>query len=362
MTRIRLPFVQEFRDRHGRVRRYFRRPGFKRVALPGVPGSAEFLSAYEAALGTSKLLVGRSRTKPGSINDLIVKYYAAAFPALAPITRSTYRNVIERFRVEHGEKPVAGLRREHVRAMLSALQDTPGAANKMLRTIKMLMRFAIDEGMRPDDPTFRVRRVRPASGDGFREWTEAEVAAFEARHPVGTEARLALDLFQWTAQRRADVVRMGPQHIEHRDGIDSLKVRQQKTGVEVLLPIHPRLAASLAATPTGHLCFLTTAAGKPFTAAGFGNWFHDRCAEAGLMGVSAHGLRKVALRRLAEAGSTDSELMAFGGHKTRSEITRYTRGASQRIGARAAMARLMASQGEDREQLVVKPALRTVKP
>jgi hypothetical protein len=47
---IRLRYVNEYKDRHGKVRRYFRRPGEPNVPLPGIPGSAEFLAAYAAAL------------------------------------------------------------------------------------------------------------------------------------------------------------------------------------------------------------------------------------------------------------------------------------------------------------------------
>ena len=129
----------------------------------------------------------------------------------------------------------------------------------------------------------------------------------------------------------------------------------------VQIPILPALAASLAATPTGHLCLLTTAEGKPFTAAGFGNWFRAQCDAAGLDGCSAHGLRKVATRRLAEAGCTDEEMMAITGHRTRSELSRYSRGASQKIGAKAAFAKLMA-KGADGEQTTVKPHAGIVKP
>ena len=42
MTKIRLAYVHEYRDRHGRLRRYVRRPGSRRVALLGLPGSPEF--------------------------------------------------------------------------------------------------------------------------------------------------------------------------------------------------------------------------------------------------------------------------------------------------------------------------------
>ena len=57
MTHIRLDYVHEFLDRHGRVRRYFRRSAFRQVPLTGLPGSAEFLNTYQMALA------GRRRTK-----------------------------------------------------------------------------------------------------------------------------------------------------------------------------------------------------------------------------------------------------------------------------------------------------------
>jgi integrase len=56
------------------------------------------------------------------------------------------------------------------------------------------------------------------------------------------------------------------------------------------------------------MTFLLTDQGKPYTAAGFGNWFRDQCRAAGLSGCSAHGLRKAAARRLAEAGCSTHEI------------------------------------------------------
>jgi hypothetical protein len=67
MTRIKLPFVQAFADRHGHARYYFRKPGFKRAALPGLPGSAEFMEAYQAALGGVP-----ARFVGGTVNALVV--------------------------------------------------------------------------------------------------------------------------------------------------------------------------------------------------------------------------------------------------------------------------------------------------
>ena len=86
-----------------------------------------------------------------------------------------------------------------------------------------------------------------------------------------------------------------------------------------------------------HLTFLVTASGKPFSPAGFTNWFRDMCKEAGLQGFSAHGLRKAGCRRLAEAGCSAHEIAAWSGHRTLSEIAEYTRSVEQAAMARQAM-------------------------
>jgi len=333
MANLRLRFVHSFIDHNGHPRHYFRRPGYKRVTLPGLPGSAEFMEAYQAALAgqtAPRHDIGASRTVPGTINALVVAYYNKALPLLgSPITRSTYRNILERFRKEHGDKRVAMLRRKDVVAMLAAKAETPGAANHWLRMVRTLMRFAVDEEMIEVDPTARVKNIKTKSS-GFHSWTEEEIATFEARHPVGTKARLAQGLLLYTGQRRADVVRMGPQHL--RAGLNGaeLYVKQQKTGTELLIPVVPDLQRVLDATPCENLNFLTTAYGKPFTAAGFGGWFRDRCDEAGLpKECSAHGLRKAACRRLAEAGCSGKQIMAISGHLTLREAQKYVEAAEQ---------------------------------
>jgi integrase len=54
----------------------------------------------------------------------------------------------------------------------------------------------------------------------------------------------------------------------------------------------------------------------------------------------AHGLRKAALRRLAEHGSTVKQIQAVSGHRTLTEIERYTQQAEQQRLAKAAIALL----------------------
>nr|WP_313429337.1 tyrosine-type recombinase/integrase [Brevundimonas diminuta] len=339
MSRIKLKYVQTFTDRHGRPRAYFRRPGFKRVALPGLPGSREFMEAYQAALDgdtAPKLAIGQERTKAGTMNALIVAYYQSSdFADLAPITKKTYRNMIERWRTENGHLSITGLQTKHVRTMLDKMADRPGAAYNLRRILKVLMRFAVEREYRPDNPMIAIRRPKKAT-DGYRSWTEEDIETFVAKWPLGTRQHLALSLLLYTAQRRSDVVTMGRQHVSR----SKIHVVQHKTKTRLAIPIHPKLAEALAYAPKDQLTFLATEAGKPRTPAGFTTWFVDAAKTAGLPPRSSpHGLRKAAARRLAEAGCSANEIMAVTGHKSLQEVATYTRAADQERMAEDAMSR-----------------------
>src|SRR3954468_18749047 len=122
--RLRLPrYVHGYLDRHGKPRHYFRRPGFKRVALPGLPWTPEFMAAYEVVADGKEFCraeVGGRRTSPGSVNAVIVSYYnSTAFSALATGTQKMRRAILKNFRAEHGDKRVALMLRPHIEKLLA---------------------------------------------------------------------------------------------------------------------------------------------------------------------------------------------------------------------------------------------------
>jgi integrase len=325
MARIRLKFVQSVLGRDGKVRHYFRRRGHDRVPLPGLPGSAEFMRAYEqAASGVSP--VADHRSKPGSIEAAVIGYLgSASFSALALSTRRTRRQVLDHFRRAHGDKGVATLQKHHVERMIAA-KSTPATALLLLKTIRELMKYAVKVGLRRDDPTAGIQKPKFGKNIGLPTWSEEDIARFEARHPVASKARLAMALGLYTGQRGGDVVRMGPQHI--KEGV--LHLRQQKTGTPLLIPVHPELKALLDAVPPGQLVFLTGRGARPVNPDAFSAWFKERCREAGLPPrASFHGLRKAAARRLAEAGMSANVIAAVTGHKSLAEVARYTAAADQ---------------------------------
>lgn len=340
VTKIGLPYVQVFQDRYRRTRRYFRKPGHPRVPLPGIPGSPEFIDAYQRALDSApkqRLEIGEGRTEPGSMSALAAAYYQSSnWKRLRPESQRTYRNIIERLRTEFGTAPIVRIERKHIRAMLDARADKPAAARNFLKVMRALLSFAAEREMIPADPTIGIKSPRYRTR-GYPTWSEDEIGRFYQKWPPGSRARLALDLLLYTGQRRSDIVRMG--WPAYRG--DRITVVQQKTGAALDIPAHPVLRDTLANTPRTNLTFLITAYGKPFTAPGFTNWFRECVVAAGLPPHrSAHGLRKSAARRLAEAGCTAHEIMAITGHKTLSEVDIYTRAANQKDLADAAIARL----------------------
>ena len=243
---MRLPkYVQAWVDRDGRARCYFRRRGFPRVQLRGLPWSPSFMAAYEAAMTGPRTAIGTGRIKPGSVAAVVAEYFDSQqfFASKSAGTQRMRRGILERFRAAYGDRPFALLPPEWIEALLDA--KPPHAARSWLVTLRSLCQFAVKRGWLRADPTRDIKQ-RSIKGDGFHTWTDDEIAQFETHHPVGTKPRLALALLLYTAQRRSDVVRMGRQHI--RDGV--LTVKQQKTGVTLAIPVHPELQAVLDATPS----------------------------------------------------------------------------------------------------------------
>ena len=189
------------------------------------------------------------------------------------------------------------------------------------------------------DPLAGVK-LTPVKSNGHHTWEAEECAQYEAHHALGTRERLAYELLLQVGHSRCDIVRMGRQHV--RNGV--LSLHRQKTKVAFDVTVMPMLQAAIdAMPPSDHLMFLVTKFGKPFTAAGFGNWFRDACNAAGLpKRCTSHGLRKAAATRAADRGATTTQLMAWFGWKTTSEAERYTRSADRKL-ASAALGKLISA-------------------
>jgi integrase len=335
---MKLPkYVQGWVDREGRAHHYFRRAGYPRTPLPGLPWSPGFMAAYEMALGTAPADIGAKRNRPGSVAHAVASYFGSTeFNALKPSTREIRRVLLEKFRRDHGDKRIALLPRQFIDYMLRSMR--PGAQKNWLKTLRGLLQYCVAERLCKEDVTATIK-LAASDSKGFHSWTDGEIARYEAYHPVGSKARFAFALLLYTGQRRGDVIRMGRQHI--KDGV--LSITQQKTGMPVDVPVHPELQAVIDASASTNLTFLVTERGRPFPPHSFSQWFRKHCDDAGLpKRCVAHGLRKAAGRKLAEAGCTAHEIMAILGHTTLKEAERYTREFDRAKAARSAMAKLAA--------------------
>jgi integrase len=343
MPKIKVRYVVEDTDRHGNVRLYLRRSGYKKVRLPSPIGSPAFWAAYhhahELSRKTDKRIAGKA-AKSGSFHWLCQQYYGSpGYKQLELRTQYVRRKFLDPIAEEKGNAPFALMEARHIRAMRDERADRPESANGLVKALRQLFAFAIEYDLAVQNPARDVPYLRSGS-QGIHSWTLEEVQQFEATYPVGTKARLCFALLLYTGQRRSDVIRFGRQHI--RDGwlhFTQHKNRKRKP-VSLQIPIVPELQNIIDASPTGDLTFVVTERGKPFSDAGFGNRFRRWCDEAGLKQCSAHGLRKVASARLAEKGCTELEIMAITGHQTSKEVMRYTKAARQRTMAESAMDKL----------------------
>jgi integrase len=348
---VELKHIEEETLPSGAVRIRFRRRGSLKVTLHSEPGTDDFLKEYRAALAGITKPANKNcsiHTPIGSLRWLITRFYESAdFKRWDARTQHTRRLVLEKIcettdpnGMRRGNKPYAEMEARNIRALRDEKFDTPEAANTVVKVLRRVFAFAIDNDLAKSNPARDVPLFKSGS-EGFHSWTIEEVRQYEDRHPVGTMARLALGLLLYTGQRRSDVVLLGRQHVKN----GWLRLTQQKNRnrkpIKVEIPIPSALKAIIAASPCGELTYLVTERGNPFASSNaFGNKFRDWCDQAGLPHCSAHGLRKAAAARLAELGASDREIMAVTGHQTSKEVDRYTKGARQRVLAQSAMDRL----------------------
>ena len=168
---IRLPkYVHGFNDRHGKPRFYLRRPGRKRVALPGLPWSTEFMDLYQAALNdAAPIVVGINRSKQGSVAEAVARYLGSiVFAELAPSTQAMRRAILERFRVEHGDKRIRKLEAERVKRLLATMR--PWAQRNWLKTLRGLAAFCLTENLMDTEPTATVKLAKAKDTGGFEPW------------------------------------------------------------------------------------------------------------------------------------------------------------------------------------------------
>src|SRR5262249_17653258 len=155
--------------------------------------SEEFMAEYRRLLEATEPVReggGPRPYPPRSFGALIDEYFAdrEAFGEKKPSTQRFYRKILEPLVECHGRKPVALLERRHIKGWRDARGETPGMANMIVKVVRLVMSYAVDNDYRKDNPALRIKLFKLGE---HRAWTDEECAAFEKRWPAGTMQRRA---------------------------------------------------------------------------------------------------------------------------------------------------------------------------
>jgi site-specific recombinase XerD len=324
-------FVSVFVDRHGKERFRFRRAGYS-CYLPH-PSDRLYAEAYEAAKSRSPLAL-TPRSAPETVADALPRFYdSLLFKQGGAGWQKDRRRVLEVFREEYGRFELRHfephlidkiLARKLERRIINGRKTGGSAAAVRLREqLLLFFRWAKKQKLIASNPVEEAD-TPTHKGEGFYRWTERDIQTFRSHWALGTKPRLALELMLWTGTRRGDARLLPPPRNGRFVG------KAGKTGKEFDLPVAPPLQEAIDAMPAvGLITLLVTEYGKPFSAAGFGGWFKDKCRAAGLPQCSAHGLRKALTRRGAEASVPQQGLKALGQWSDDREVATYVAGVNQ---------------------------------
>lgn len=381
-------YVHHDPDRHGNDRLYFIKwnPATKKLRkrrMREVVGSADFFEEYAAALADRPYLKSALPTKAApppkvivhSLRWLCAKYMRESleFRSYDIETQKNRRRILAalcREPVSDDDPQEIGelgcdIPQEKIELLVNRKAETSiHAANARLKAIRKLSEWAVKQSPKllPVNRAKAVDLLKVPGSTGHHTWNVPEIEIYVDRHPPGTKAHLAMMLFLLLGQRISDVAKFGRQHIRLPRHVAPklhkihpgrwLAFRQHKNRknapVDLVIPILPQLETVLGqakdAGTLGAMTFLETVYGKPHTTKGLGNWFGDRCREAGVPG-RAHGLRKAGATLAAQNGATPHQLMAIFGWRTLAQAELYTKAVQQQLMAGGAMNLLVFTPG-----------------
>ncbi|MDF3606515.1 tyrosine-type recombinase/integrase [Paracoccus sp. DMF-8] len=350
---MKVTFPGLYSEKRGAKTRYVvRKEGdkTKKITLAIDPSHPKFAEHYHAARSGIRLdpePVAAQMVIRGSIGWLVDLYIAEMERAVASgqMHKSTcqQRSVfLTWMRAEVGEYGV-GIPQTQLILLRDMKASTPGAADNFIKAVRAMFTWAVDRNLAKANPATGIKKIN--EGTGARAWTVADLEAYRKRHPFGSMAHLALTLFMFTACRIGDVVTLGRQHeVKRANGSVWLGWQPEKRGSKkVVIPILPPLLKAVRAQSVIGRTYLLREDGKPFASKNsFGNKFSTWMDQAGLVGLSAHGIRKAAGELLALHGASQYHIMAVHGHASAKTSEIYTEGADRARLAEQAMQMLSA--------------------
>lgn len=344
-------------SQRGQVRYYVQlRNKLPKIRIGADFGSPEFITETDAAVASQIALYGNTGdyinaqkqrnedrpalaaavAQPGTLrwywsgyrqSDHWLGDLSVGLEGLAPSTRLQRMGLIEGLLPDNGEKPFAVLTRKVIKAEMKA--RTPSQAGNLLSAMRGMIRWMIDEGHldEDDDPTIGLRSGKAKASresGGFIPWTDDDMALYRQRWPLGTEARLMLDILAFTFLRLGDAHRFGPPHLRQVVRKMAVQIATEKSqgNTTVTVPMHPAFAESLRAAQAAGIVGVEVFTGKrvrgrvvPMNKKAWAAKFKKYAVLAGVNEPkkSCHGVRKARAEVAAYADCTESQMMAMFG-------------------------------------------------
>jgi integrase len=294
--------------------------------LPGSPGSAEFLAAYQDAECTAP-------RDTGTVGGLIREYLSS--PRFARTrrgkerpesTKREYKRLLARCEEEFGSMPLKALGSPKVIGEFIDWQeqiglDHPREADNRLTMLSTVFSYAKSKGRIGRNPLEGFERLHFADRSELI-WGEADIRKF--MNGATVEMQRALILAVHTGQRYGDLIRL---RWSDYDGTH-IRLKQRKTGAHVTVKVTTALKAMLDSAPKACPFILAKADGRPWHTASndkaLGRAWRDRMKEAGLYYENSKerlhlaDMRGTAVTLLAEAGCTVPEIVSITGHTMKS--------------------------------------------
>ncbi len=234
------------------------------------------------------------------------------------------RNLLSRLH-PHSDKPML-IPSHHLERMRDELMDTPAQADAYIEAIRVMYAWAKKRKLVNENPAVGIDRIY-VKGDGAEPWSARDIRRYLNHHKLGTKAHAAIHILLWTNCRIEDLTVLGRKHECVVEGVDAIRFQPSKKGAsEVTVPLMPQLVKATRAQKVQGATYILGRGGRPYASgdsmsATFIKW----CNDAGLIGKSAHGIRKGLGEFLAELGVSQYGIMAVHGHSEARTSEVYTR-------------------------------------
>ena len=269
--------------------------------LPGKPGTAEFIGAFNAAIATKVNKPVQEPKAPPTIQTLIDKYKASSdFPKNKNTARN-YELYLKLIEAKFGAMPIAVLEDPRIRGDFKEWRDTfadkPRKADYIWQTLAGVFSYAKDNGRIKTNPCERGGRIYK-SDRKEKVWEDVQINQVLAVAPP--HLALPVKLAEWTGQREGDLINL---QWSAYDG-QYLSLKQSKTGRRVEIPVGAPLKVILDGMDKTGPAILLNSRKKKWTEDGFRTSWDKLMDKAGMCDVDLHfhDLRGTAVTRLAVAG------------------------------------------------------------